>query len=51
MKKLFTFLIALMSTLMATSQEFVYFYDFTVDDFKLEGYEASPLKEKLEVAV
>ena len=27
------------------------FYDFTVDDFKLEGYEATPLKEKLEVAV
>ncbi|MBQ8726369.1 MAG: thymidylate synthase [Clostridia bacterium] len=27
------------------------FYDFTVNDFKLEGYEATPLKEKLEVAV
>ena len=27
------------------------FYDFTVEDFKLEGYEATPLKEKLEVAV
>ncbi|MBE5741706.1 MAG: thymidylate synthase [Clostridiales bacterium] len=27
------------------------FYDFTVDDFKLEGYEATPLKTKLEVAV
>ena len=27
------------------------FYDFTVDDFRLEGYEATPLKEKLEVAV
>ncbi len=27
------------------------FYDFTVDDFKLEGYEATPLKDKLEVAV
>lgn len=27
------------------------FYDFTVDDFKLEGYEATPLKERLEVAI
>lgn len=27
------------------------FYDFTVDDFKLEGYEATPLSSKLEVAV
>lgn len=27
------------------------FYDFTVDDFRLEGYEATPLKNKLEVAV
>lgn len=27
------------------------FYDFTVNDFKLEGYEATPLKDKLEVAV
>ena len=27
------------------------FYDFTIDDFKLEGYEATPLKRKLEVAV
>lgn len=27
------------------------FYDFTVEDFKLEGYEATPLKTKLEVAV
>lgn len=27
------------------------FYDFTVDDFKLEGYEATPLKKRLEVAV
>ena len=27
------------------------FYDFTVDDFKLEDYQATPLKEKLEVAV
>ena len=27
------------------------FYDFTVDDFVLEGYEATPLKERLEVAV
>ncbi len=27
------------------------FYKFTVDDFKLEGYEATPLKERLEVAV
>ena len=27
------------------------FYDFTVDDFRLEGYEATPLKTKLEVAV
>ncbi|MBQ9481949.1 MAG: thymidylate synthase [Clostridia bacterium] len=27
------------------------FYDFTVDDFRLEGYEATPLKERLEVAV
>ena len=32
MKKLFTFLIALMSTLMVTSQEVVYSYDFTVTD-------------------
>ena len=31
--------------------EITNFYDFTVDDFKLEGYEATPLKEKLEVAV
>ena len=27
------------------------FYDFTVDDFKLEGYKATPLKQKLEVAI
>lgn len=27
------------------------FYDFTVNDFRLEGYEATPLKDKLEVAV
>ena len=27
------------------------FYDFKVDDFKLEGYEATPLSEKLEVAI
>ncbi len=27
------------------------FYDFTVDDFVLEGYQATPLKEKLEVAI
>lgn len=27
------------------------FYDFTVDDFRLEGYEATPLKQRLEVAV
>ena len=27
------------------------FYDFTVDDFRLEGYEATPLKERLEVAI
>lgn len=27
------------------------FYDFTVDDFNLEGYEATPLKKRLEVAV
>lgn len=27
------------------------FYDFTVNDFSLEGYEATPLKDKLEVAV
>ena len=27
------------------------FYDFTVADFALEGYEATPLKERLEVAV
>jgi len=27
------------------------FYDFTVDDFRLEGYESTPLKERLEVAV
>lgn len=31
--------------------EITNFYDFTVDDFKLEGYEATPLKDKLEVAV
>ena len=27
------------------------FYGFTVDDFRLEGYEATPLKERLEVAI
>ena len=27
------------------------FYDFTVDDFRLEGYEATPLKQRLGVAV
>ena len=27
------------------------FYDFTVDDFRHEGYEATPLKQRLEVAV
>ena len=27
------------------------FYDFTVDDFALEGYEWTPLKDKIEVAV
>ena len=27
------------------------FYEFTVDDFRLEGYEATPLKERLEVAI
>ena len=27
------------------------FYDFTVDDFRLESYEATPLKQRLEVAV
>ena len=27
------------------------FYDFTVDDFRLEGYEATPLKDRLEVAI
>lgn len=27
------------------------FYDFTVNDFRLEGYEATPLKQRLEVAV
>lgn len=27
------------------------FYDFTVDDFKLEGYESTVLTEKLEVAI
>ena len=27
------------------------FYKFTVDDFALEDYQASPLKEKFEVAV
>ena len=27
------------------------FYDFTVDDFALEGYEATPLKQRLEVAI
>jgi thymidylate synthase len=33
------------------NKEVTDFYAFTVDDFKLEGYEATPLKEKLEVAV
>ena len=27
------------------------FYDFKVEDFKLEGYQATPLSEKLEVAI
>ena len=27
------------------------FYDFTVDDFKLENYQSTPLKDKLEVAI
>ena len=27
------------------------FYDFTVDDFKLEGYEFNKLEDKIEVAV
>lgn len=27
------------------------FYDFKVEDFQLEGYEATPLSEKLEVAI
>lgn len=27
------------------------FYDFKVEDFKLEGYEATPLSKKLEVAI
>lgn len=27
------------------------FYDFKVEDFRLEGYEATPLSEKLEVAI
>lgn len=27
------------------------FYDFTVDDFKLENYEYTPLKSKIEVAI
>ena len=27
------------------------FYDFTVDDFALEGYEATPLKQRLELAI
>ena len=27
------------------------FYDFTVDDFKLEGYEYNKLEDKIEVAV
>ncbi len=27
------------------------FYDFTVDDFKLENYQYSPLKSKIEVAI
>ena len=27
------------------------FYDFTIDDFKLEGYEFTPLEDKIEVAV
>ena len=27
------------------------FYDFTIDDFKLDGYEFTPLEDKIEVAV
>jgi thymidylate synthase len=27
------------------------FYDFTVDDFKLEGYEFTKLEDKIEVAI
>ena len=27
------------------------FYEFTVDDFKLENYQSTPLKDKLEVAI
>ena len=27
------------------------FYDFTVDDFRLEGYEFNKLEEKFEVAI
>ena len=27
------------------------FYDFTVNDFRLEGYEFTPLEDKIEVAV
>jgi thymidylate synthase len=27
------------------------FYDFTVDDFKLEGYEYTKLEDKIEVAI
>ena len=26
-------------------------YDFTVDDFKLEGYEYTKLEDKIEVAI
>ena len=33
------------------NKEVTDFYKFTVDDFALEDYQASPLKEKLEVAV
>lgn len=34
-----------------TNPEIKNFYDFKVEDFKLEGYEATPLSEKLEVAI
>ena len=33
------------------NKEVTNFYDFTVDDFKLENYQSTPLKTKLEVAI